>query len=429
MKIKISLIVALLFLASISLYAEGKKEEQQVATGEKADIQFSYWGAPVEDRNWTAIVEAFEAANPNIVVERIYAPQQYETKLLTMIAGKAAPDVFSLQEEPYITFASKGALLDLTDLFKRDFKESDYHPTAMSFQLYEGKYYALPWDVALGHLFYNKDLFDEAGLKYPEIQWYWDEFLQDTLKLTKDTDGDGRNNQWGFHMTTGFRSRTIYFVYGAGGDFMDDVVNPTKITIGDPEAVKGMQFAADLVLKHEVAPPPAETQALGVNFMAGNLGFLRSGTWSNMSFAEADFEWDVTRLPKALGVNSSGGYFGHDNIAISADTKNKEAAWKFTSFVLGPEGQKMIGELGRSLPARNEFAHLFVKTGQEGFPEHGDFVLDIEDYGKLIPRILNFREAEREWNTENELMLLGKQSALEAAEKIAESMRKYTGLP
>ena len=387
-------------------------------------ISFMFWGAPGESDLWFEMVERFNEKQNGIKVEPLHTPQGYEEKLVTLIAGGVTPDVVLVEEEPYITFARAGAFLDLTDRFERDLDPREYNQVALRFQNVDGRYYALPWDIGLGIMFHNTTLLDEAGLSLPPVDLTWDEFLENALKLTRDRNGDGRIDQWGTMVAPGFRGTSIYFIWGSGGDLVDDPANPTRVTVTESAALRGLQFITDLVHRYNVAPAPGTPQP---NFVRGNLGMLRNGTWAFAQYRTSitDFNWDVTYWPRHSDVPQSGGYLGPDNIAIGSTTQHPDEAWEFVKFVIGPEGQEILGRGGRSIPALNDAARRFFIDPTVPPRNAEAIVLGAEGYGRLVPRIYNFRQMEEEWTVENRAMLTGQQSPEQTALRIKEITERY----
>lgn len=391
----------------------------------QTDIRFMFWGASGAEADlWFNIVDRFNELHPHIRVEPVHTPSGYEEKLVTMMAGGVMPDVVLIEEEPYITFVQAEAFLDLTERFEKEFDPRAYNQVALRFLNVNGRYYALPWDLGIGVLFHNTTLLAEAGLALPPLDFTWSTFLENAQKLTRDRNGDGSIDQWGTTVAQTFRGFSIYAVWGFGGDLVDDPVNPREITITRPNAVRGLQAVTDLIHRYGVAPRPGTPQP---RFANGNQGMQREGTWAFLTYRQQirDFEWDVTFFPRADDVAQSGGYLGPDNIAISRSTQAPDAAWEFVKFVIGPEGQEMIGRGGRSVPALTEAAvQFFVDPASPPRNAEG-IILGAEGYGRLVPQILNFRQMESEWSREIQAMLAAAQSPEVTAQRIAEITARY----
>ena len=95
--------------------------------------------------------------------------------------------------------------------------------------------------------FYNKTLFQRAGVPEPTERWTWDDLLDAARKLTR---ADG--SQWGINVGTGFEGQLLTFIWSAGGDYINK--ERTRTTMDDPGTLEGLQWVADLFLRHRVAP-------------------------------------------------------------------------------------------------------------------------------------------------------------------------------
>ena len=119
----------------------------------------------------------------------------------------------------------------------------------------------LPQNLSSLVVYYNRDLFDAAGVPYPEAGWTWADFLAAAKALTKDIDGDGLTDQHGLGVENSL-IRFTPFIWQAGGELVDDVDHPTRLTIDTPQAREAIQFFIDLSLVHKVVPTEAEVLAI-----------------------------------------------------------------------------------------------------------------------------------------------------------------------
>ena len=203
-------------------------------------VKVAFWGSPEEIEIITGIIEKWQPGHPNVKVILEHSPYTgYDSKILTRIAGGAAPDVIATEVDYFVTFASKGVLANLTPYAEKDadFSDKDFFPRIKDRFTVDGKLYAVPRDVApFACIFYNKKLFDEAGIPYPEDDWTWDDLLRIARQLTKK-DENGRVIQYGFW---GWAWQN--FLYGNGGQLVDNVEHPTETRITDTKATQGVQF-------------------------------------------------------------------------------------------------------------------------------------------------------------------------------------------
>jgi multiple sugar transport system substrate-binding protein len=190
------------------------------------EIKVAFWGGPDEINIITDIINTWQKDNPDIKVRLEHTPYRgYVDKLLTRIAGGAAPDVICTEVDLFVTFQTKGVLLPLDEYIDNDetFSIEQFFPSVMRRFTVNGKVYCIPRDTApFACVFYNKDMFDEANIPYPDDNWDWYDMLDKAKKLTK-TDVSGRNTEYGFY---GWAWQN--FVYSNGGKLVDAVQNPTE---------------------------------------------------------------------------------------------------------------------------------------------------------------------------------------------------------
>ena len=218
---------------------------------------YAIWGDPAELANQIALVEAFEAKHPDIDVEVTVSDwDAYWTGLQTGIAGGDAPDVFAMDGPLFPDYQSRDVLLDLAPYIERD----GFDLTALAdagvahFTTADGGQYGLPRDLNVVALYYNKAMFDAAGIPYPDETWTWDTLVEVGKQLTLDADGDGQPEQWGFYTeTTDMENYWSELVWQNGGDIVSD--DRTQTLLGSDEAVGGLQFLQDLIWTHKIMPP------------------------------------------------------------------------------------------------------------------------------------------------------------------------------
>lgn len=318
---------------------------------------FMRWDKARLDGVAQPVIEAFQKQNPNIKVEieNIGSGTEYWTKLQTMIAGGTAPDVIYPATHNAYALASQGALVFLDDLAKRDNLDlNKYDKSILDLYKYNGKVACLPIDTAALVVYYNKDMFDKAGLPYPKGGWTWAEFLDTAKKLTKDTNGDGKTDQFGVDTWTAYWPVIVWSMTGHG--VFDDIRKPAKFIINDKESVDALQWLGDLTNKHKVMPSTAERASISDMFLAGKSGMNIIGHWRVPQYMAniKDFKWDVAVLPKGkiLANRSDGSCFG-----ITAQSKNPEAAWEFVKFLAGPNsmGVGLLLDLQQMTPALTDY--------------------------------------------------------------------------
>ena len=223
------------------------KKQAAVKSKEKVTLTFLCWGSTANMQIRKNVVAEFERTYPNIKIKTIHVPLNYEDKLQTMIAGGSAPDVFWLESTGQMaSYASRGALLDLTKYANSD-KEyqsriKDYYEAALKSGFYNSCMFGLPWIYNPEALFYNKNIFAEAGLDVPSPEWTIDDLKKTAKKLAKDTTGDGKIDQYGFA-----GGDWTGFVWRFGGDIFDNNDNPQRCILDEAKSVAAFQFIQEVM--------------------------------------------------------------------------------------------------------------------------------------------------------------------------------------
>ena len=313
-------------------------------------LRFTYWGSDMEKAAIEQMVAAFERANPDVDVEPIHFPyESYIAQVMAMMQNGEAPDVGYLLGLQAPLWAQEGKLLDLTDLIEND--------PLLSTTLLASRYYYAPGKVAGVNtaveatlLFYNKALFDKAGVSYPPSDpaqaWTWDEFVAAAQKLTSDVNGK-HPGEAGFDpekiRTYGAAFDKIYdgwtfypFIFSNGGQLVNK--DGTRLLLDSPEATEAMQKMADLMWVQHVAPTPRQDQNLPgyvTMLQTGNLAMHISGHWSLLDYASVeDLPFGVAVLPKFKQPVTV--VLGSPTVIFAA-TQNKDAAIRFYKFHNNPE--------------------------------------------------------------------------------------------
>jgi multiple sugar transport system substrate-binding protein len=323
-------------------------------SGPPATIKYSIWGDPQEITSQKAIADAFHAANPNITVDVDVSDwDAYWDKVQTGIAGGAAPDVFAMDGPLFPDYQTRDVLLDLKPMIDRD----GYDLTQLAdqgvadFTTADGGQYGLPRDLNTIVLYYNKDMFDAAGIPYPDDTWDWAKLRDVAKQLTKDANGDGKVDQWGFYTeTTDMENDWLSLVWQNGGD----VLAPDgKSTVLDTDqAAGGIQFLQDLIWKDKVMPDPAVSAETGDAFEQGQAAMEANGSWLVPTHTAAGLNFGVAPLPagpagRFTSVNPTGA-------VVYKGTKSPDASWAFVQYLASPAAQEQLMQLKASLPVSKE---------------------------------------------------------------------------
>lgn len=380
-------------------------------SGEKTKIKvmsfFAFDTPEVEE----AVVAAFEQKYPDIDVD-FEAVTFSDTflKLKTLIAGNTPPDVMSLNFDNSYQFASMGALEPLDNWIKSTNLDTNiYYKAPLDMFKVNGVQYSMPATFSDVVLYYNKDLFDAAGLEYPQKDWTLDDLKTAALKLTKDTDGDGQLDQFGYSFPW---YPIVLEMFNA--KIWDAQTN--KCTLNSPDAIKALQTIVDSRYADQYAPNPDQLAQQGDwdMFLAGKLAMYPTGPWAVGTFNEkiTTFTYDIAHMPAAAKQAT---HVYANSYAMAAGSKNKEAAWKFIEFATGPEGTKIRQDGKYEISPVKEIAEKYYLAALAGdSPEHANVFMEVLDYAVAQPVHAHWTEISDAIQPELDLAMSNQKSVTEA---------------
>ncbi|HCG63611.1 MAG: hypothetical protein A2Y31_09910 [Spirochaetes bacterium GWC2_52_13] len=360
MKRVIAVALILLIVGSFA-FAQGGKEK----TDEVQVVKFWYhFDNPETALN--PLIEKFEAENPGIKIEpeRI-SWDTYNQKLLTSIAGGYPPDVAQVKLWWQPQLVEMGALLPLDDYIADWDGKDDIHDRIWELTRHsDGKQYYMPLQMVILYLYYRADMFEELGLAVPKTR---EEFLDVAKKLTRDLDGDGIVDVYGFGIrgARGGHDWWGTFVLSSGAEFFDANGN-SKLTT--PQAIAANQWFIDLYTKHKVSPPTTPSDGF-VEVIANMKSGKTAMTIHHLGSAkelEAVLGDKISAAPVPKGAEGYWTSFGDEENAIFAATKVPDAAFKWASFLAEAENnaiwQKSSGQVSVNKSNASADADRFLKA-------------------------------------------------------------------
>ncbi|HYH12564.1 MAG TPA: sugar ABC transporter substrate-binding protein [Thermomicrobiales bacterium] len=402
-------IVAVILLMAVSL-------PQQAHSSQEASVSFAFWGDPAEADAYEQVIASFESRNSNVQVEAQYTPgkEDYGKRVSTSFAGGAPPDVFLINYRDYGQYADSGALEPLGPRLdaSEHISENDFYELPLDAFRFNGEeLVCIPQNISSLVVYYNVDLFEAAGVPLPTADWTLDEFVDAATALTMDEDGDGITDVHGL-ATESSLIRYAPFIWTMGGEIVDDVNNPSRLTLDTPEARAGMEWFMDLGAQgHNVVPSEAEALAEDdlSRFMNGRAAMFMQSRRVVPTLREIDgFKWDVAPLPSG---DEPAGILHSDAFCMSADAENKDAAWAFIEYAVGPDGQEVLAETGRTVPSMKSVAEspVFLGDGDEGTanPPSSHVFLDTIPALRRVPSTSTWPEVEDIFNAEFQKALYG----------------------
>ncbi|HEX6972636.1 MAG TPA: sugar ABC transporter substrate-binding protein [Limnochordia bacterium] len=376
-RLTVGVVVALVTLAQGSISA--------------AAAQITVMGTGFVDR-WQQVLDAFTAANPDIDVSylKIDGGQTLE-RTVVMSAGGSPPDVvLQMLGSEYIPLASTGLLYDITRSVDAAYLAA-FYPGPLDFSYYQGRLYGLPTVTGTMGIYYNKDMFSNAGIGSIPLDYDWTDFLSYAQKTTK-ADPEGRVTQWGFSLYQYIRDY-MNFVWTNGGALMSP--DRTRFTLNSPAAVEALQFVADLALEHQVSPTRAvySTTAAWTLWYEGSAAMYPCGSWCVGSSRERNqFNWDVTTFPtrKQYTVVNEPFISG-----VASGSRKPTEAVRFLKWLAHDEqAQRILAEIGEGIPINKAIANAYFPDPRT--PQHEEVFLAMLNSG--LPRIMPYTPNWRDIN-------------------------------
>lgn len=284
----------------------------------------------------------------------------YQDVLIAEIEAGTAPDVFWIPGTDVARFAEAGLILNLAELAGADenYSVDDFYAGPMGFLTTPiddmEALWGLPRDVSAFAIYYNADLFDEAGLDYPGgDDWDWERFAESATEISNLGDeilGFGMNAWW---------ANWGYFINSAGSSFFND--DFTACGLNNDMTVAGLEAAQALFEADAAVPWGTDSEP---PFLAGNVGMFMNGRWATPgTIANADFNWNVAPLPIGPSGEATNWLFWGAYV-VNSKTEHPEEAWELVTRLTSAEIQGQISSLGANIPSRatDEAIELFLAT-------------------------------------------------------------------
>lgn len=432
---KLAILLLVTMMSTFVLSAcGGSKDNTASKTGDSAtpapekqeevvEIKFTVWGEPGTTGPETQLTEEFNKTHPNIKV--IFEPipgDGYGTKLTTSLAAGNAPDVFLIGEGDYFKYVDKGVVEPLDDYLAKDteFSTDLFHAGILEQGNINGTQYYLPKDFNPLSLWYNKKLFDEAGVEYPNDSWTWTDLKEAAKKLTKKDD-KGKITQFGYNASK-WEYSVYSYLWSNGADITNEDGTKADGYMNSPETIAALEeYVAMSKSADKVSPTPQDAETLGGDgsmFMTDKLAMMITGRWVKYDLDRSNISYGTALIPQnedgaRNGIICSAGW------AVNANSKHKEAAYELVKWLSGPEAQKIRSAEGRVLPATSAELEEVKKTEVED-----KAIIDMMDYARKPVTMLSsngpiFTE---EFNKAMEKILLDKATVADAMNEAAKAV-------
>lgn len=384
MKKAVSLGIVAAMAAAMILSGCGDSGSSGKTKDGKANLSVFIFANDHEKAVYTDLIKKFEEEHSDAVGKvdlQITTQDEYSKTLTGMMTAGKLPDVFYVGPESVEQFVENGYITNLQPILKEKGISTDGLVAQEALNSYryngehagEGDLYALPKDASVFAYAYNKELFDEEGIPYPDPEnpYTYEEFVDVCKQLTKDTDGDGETDQWGAGFANAFMLQQ--FIWSNGATYLTD--DYKTVNIDTPEFKEALQKYVDLTLEYKVTPTVEQDVSLGVyqRWLAGQEAFYACGTWDVAAFMDKEtfpFEWDLCAFP-TLSTGKSMTWLGTVGFCVSEKSPNKDLAAQLISYLCTDEnGQKELSGIigGQSIQLPN------LKSLSEG-----EFVTAVED--------------------------------------------------
>lgn len=370
MKKGIIIVLTMILVPALGLMAAGSSDgaEEDVVT-----VTYMTWDSGPGVEITKPIIAAFEAENPGIKVELQSVPQGYDDKVLTAHAAGDTPDGLLMWNTSQ--WAEAGIVQDLNPYISRDKYDMDqYLPVTRSWAEYKGGIYGLPKDFTPRAMYYNKNVFDEAGVAYPEAGWTFDDFVNVAKAINNNK--TGADARYGYVAIPGHTYALQAFIWSNGGDLCSPdgttasgYINTTAVV----EVVEWYKTLFDLSISTGTMDA---YQNLGQNeFQSGIVALMDNGMWP-VSTYEADtslsFGIVAPPIPEAGGTISP--IIHSSTWSMFAKAENKDEVWEFIKYIGGPEGGRVFAEERWGLPVfkgmadelglmNDEYMKVFAEVG------------------------------------------------------------------
>jgi multiple sugar transport system substrate-binding protein len=354
------------------------EESSSGSDGEQVKLTMLGWEI-YQQKGMEALAAAYHEKNPNVTIEvQISTWSEYWTKLEAMANSNSLPDIFWMHTNEFSKYAEAGQLADLTDLYDegKDYYYNNFPENLVDNFKYDDKIYGVMKDVDTVGLVYNKDLFDEAGVAYPDETWTWDTLVEASETIQEKTGKFGmmadQNEQEGWANT----------IYQAGGFYIND--DKTAAGFTDPATQKGIEEYIGWQTEYDFSPNQAEFSDLGKaeRFFAGEGAMMYLGSWgiNNIYINYPDLNWDVAVLPKCPDPASGDGRASISNglaYATAANNEHLDVVKDVLKFLGTEEAAVIHGENGAAIPAFNgtgdSWANIYEGKNVQAYVDQLDY--------------------------------------------------------
>lgn len=337
-----------------------------------------------------AVFKQFQAENPKITVnvELIPSGTNQTDKVFALASANELPDLVAISDARVKPYALQGVAADMDKLAAKDKSSQellkDVYPHMLGLGRFASKpgLYMLPWALDVLVTYYNKTMFQQAGVDLPRPNWTIDDMIAAARRLTRET-GDEQQRQFGVTLAWTAWAEYVPWMRGYGGDMVSP--DGKRATMDSAGAIEGIEAMAGLVTRHRVAPPIGYNFG-GDGFNLGRVGIrfaIRNTTVAIRNAVRENFEWDVELRP-AFPKKRVGG-MGTQGLTVTTQTKHPDVAWHAGKYTITPAGQRTYAAQYATVPVLQSMRNDPIWRNLAPPPRNVEAFIKAADYGTLPP--------------------------------------------
>lgn len=334
------------------------------------------------------VVDQYHAENPRVTISFEPIPTTYVDKITALQAGDNLPDVIYVADAHVKPFAANKIAADMEKLAAKDKASQallkDVYPAMLDLGRVKSipGQYMLPWALDVLVMYYNKTMFQQAGVEFPKPTWTVDDMITAAKRLTKEAESPAQS-QYGLILSWTAWAEYVPWMRGYGGDLASE--DGKKQLLDSPGSIDGIDAMASLVTRHKVAPPIG-TDFGGNAFQLGKVAMMfsiRNATVAIRRNVGANFDWDVELRPAFPKKRVTG--MGTAGEGVSTQTKHPDDAWQLAKYTISPPAQKIYAASYGSVPVLQSMRNDPIWRSLAAPPSNVDAFVKASEYGTLPP--------------------------------------------
>lgn len=377
-------VLCILFLLLIVLSCGGGKK------GGKVEITYAIWDI-IQEPYIRELVKKFEAENENVKVTVQMTPYvQYWTKLEAAATGGVIADAFWMNMPNVDDYAYGKIIKPLDEYIKKDGVDlTKYHPAIVEAYKIDGVQYSMPRDIDSTVVWYNKNIFDKAGVKYPTDDWTWDEMIEISKTIKEKVPGIYA------HIITPNNGFERNYIYQNGGSIISEDKKSSRFDT--PEVYDTLIKINSMIDEGlSISRDQIGTVSQRDMFQSDKVAMITDGSWWAKAFSENELIGDhIGTVLMPLMKDKHIGYSHGLSIAMSSKTKNPEETWAFIKFMTSKDSQDYIASNGVVIPAYLESQALWASSATFNKVDVSAHIRSLE--GDIVP--MAHSRKTQQWHT------------------------------